>query len=84
MPLVPSAVTSALLMLARQAASSTHTSRVSQPSGGTHEAGSASRKLKGRKRTVSADHYDGASGQVNTAWPSGWSNLPRQRFIVCS
>ncbi len=54
MPAVPSAVASVFVIMLQQAASSAQASRVSQPTGGAHDAGSASTKLKGRKRTVSA------------------------------
>ena len=54
MLVLPSAVTSAVLMPARQPASSAQASSVLQPSGGTQDAGSASVKLNGRKRTLSA------------------------------
>ena len=65
MPAMPSAVVSVFVTVLRQAGSSAQASRVSQPSGGTHVAGRASTKLKGRKRTVSAQQHVDAADPVH-------------------
>ena len=65
MPAVPSAVVSVFVTVSRHALSSAQASRVSQPSGGAHDDGSASRKLKGRKRTVSAQRDVNGTGRAH-------------------